>query len=92
MKSVNRKVLMTLVGVALVAPFLMIASVVGIHAATLAANVRVDVFCVVLALASVAGRIVDGHLALRTERTSRGHRGPNANTNPRRSSMIGPGY
>ena len=92
MKSVNRKVLMTLVGVALVGPFLMIASVVGIHAATLAHNVRVDVFCVALALAGVAGRIVDGHFALRTERTKQGYVGPNGNTDLRKSSMIGPGY
>jgi hypothetical protein len=66
MKSVNRKVLMTLLGVVLAAPFLGIASVVGVHIAALAHNVRVDVFCVGLALASAAVRIVDGHLALKT--------------------------
>jgi hypothetical protein len=91
MKSVNRKVLMTLFGVALAAPFLVIASVVGVHAAALADNVRVDVFCVGLALASVAVRIVDGHLALRTERTRQGVE-PNGNTDLRKSSIISPGY
>ena len=91
MKSVNRKVLMTLLGVVLVAPFLMIASVVGIHVAALADNVRVDVFCVGLALASVAVRIVDGHLALRTERTRQGVE-PNGNTDLRKSSIISSGY
>jgi hypothetical protein len=91
MKSVNRKVLMTLLGVALAAPFLTIASVVGVHAAALADNVRVDVFCVGLALASVAVRIVDGHLALRTERTRQGIK-PNGNTDLRKSSIISPGY
>ena len=91
MKSVNRKVLMTLFGVALAAPFLVIASVVGVHAAALADNVRVDVFCVGLALASVAVRIVDGHIALRTERTRQAVE-LNGNTDLRKSSIISPGY
>ena len=92
MKSVNRKVLMAMLGVVLVAPFLMIASVVGIHVAALADNVRADVFCVGLALASVAVRIIDGHLASRTERTRQGYVEPHGNTNLRKSSMISPGY
>ena len=91
MKSVNRKVLMTLLGVALAVPFLTIASVVGVYAAALADNVRIDVFCVGLALASVAVRIVDGHLALRTERTRQGDE-PTGDTNLRESSIISPGY
>ena len=65
MKSVNRKiVLMALIGVALVAPFLLIASIVGIHAATLATNAKPEVFCLLLALASIAARISAGHLDL----------------------------
>jgi Ca2+/H+ antiporter len=65
MKSVDRKILVpSLIGVALVAPFLVIASIVGIHAVTLAANARPEVFCLLLALASIAARISDGHLAL----------------------------
>ncbi len=65
MKSVNRKiVLMALIGVVLVAPFLMIASIVGVHAVTLATNAKPEVFCLLLALASIAARISDGHLAL----------------------------
>ena len=83
---------MTLLGVVLAAPFLLIASVVGVHAAALADNVRTDVFCVGLALASVAVRIVDGHLALRTERTKQGHVEPNGHTNLQKPSMISPGY
>lgn len=65
MKSVNRKiVLMALLGVVLVAPFLVVASIVGIHAVTLAANARPEVFCLLLALSSIAARISDGHLDL----------------------------
>jgi len=65
MKSVNRKIVLTaLGGVVLVAPFLLIASMVGIHAVTLAANAKPEVFCLLLALASIAARISEGHLAL----------------------------
>jgi len=53
MKSVDRKiVVLILFGVVLVAPFLMIASILGIHAATLAPNARPEVFCLLLATAS----------------------------------------
>ena len=65
MKNVNHKILLlAFFGVVLVAPFLGIASVVGIHAATLAANARPEVFCLLLGLSSIAARISDGHLDL----------------------------
>jgi hypothetical protein len=48
----------------LVAPFLLVASIVGIHAVTLATNAKPEVFCLLLALASIAARISDGQLAL----------------------------
>lgn len=94
MKSVNRKVLMTLLGVVLSTPFLVIASVVGIQAAALADNVRAEVFCIALALAGVAMRIVDGHLALtsRTVRAQQGYGEPKDNTDLRVASTISPGY
>lgn len=94
MKSVNRKVLMTLIGVAIATPFLVIASLVGVHVAALAENVRADVFFVVLALGSVAIRILDGHLAAtgRTEQAERGYVKTNDNTDLRRVSTISPGY
>lgn len=60
MKSVNPKVQMTLLGVVLATPFLVLASVVGAHITSLADNVRVDVLCVALALVSIVVRIVDG--------------------------------
>ena len=93
MKTVNRKVLMTLFGVVLAIPFLLVASVVGVHVAALADNVRVDVLCVALALASVAVRIVDGHLALTGKVVSveRGSTEPK-NNDLRRASTISPGY
>ncbi len=93
MKTVNRKVLMTLFGVVLAIPFLLVASVVGVHVAALADNVRVDVLCVALALASVAVRIVDGHLALTGKVVSveRSSTEPK-NNDLRRASTISPGY
>jgi hypothetical protein len=71
-----------------------IASLVGVHVAALADNVRTDVFFVVLALASVAIRILDGHLAAtsRTEQAERGYVKTNDNTDLRRVSTISPGY
>jgi hypothetical protein len=65
MKSVNRKiVLMALLGVVLVAPFLLIASAVGLHAVAFAGNARPEAFCLLVALNSISARISDGHLAL----------------------------
>ena len=65
MKSVNRKIVLTaLLGVVLVAPFLLIASVVGIQAMSVASGAKPEVFCLLLALASVAAKISDGRVAL----------------------------
>ena len=73
MKNVNHKILlMALFGVVLVAPFLLIASLVGTHAVTLAANARPEVFCLLLALSSIAARISDGHLDLAKNAEERG--------------------
>jgi len=85
---------MTLVGVVLATPFLLMATVVGVHVAALADNVRVEVLCIALALASVAVRIVDGHLALTgkvvsTERDSNESKG---NNDLRGASTISSGY
>lgn len=72
MKSANRKIVLTaLLGVVLVAPFLLIASVVGVQAVALASNVRPEVFCLLLALASVAAKISDSRVALRDTAVAR---------------------
>jgi len=67
MDTVNRKVQMTLLGVVLATPFLVVASVVGAHITSLADNVRVDVLCVALALVSIAVQIVNRHFALQSK-------------------------
>jgi len=96
MKSVNRKiVLMALLGVVLVAPFLLIASAVGLHAVAFAGNARPEAFCLLVALTSIAARISDGHLALANsaEERKQGCSKPDTNADLRgRSSTIGIGY
>ena len=89
MKSVNRKVQMTLLGVVLATPFLVLASVVGAHITSLADNVRVDLLCVALAFVSIAMKIVDG-LARRgsTEQGQGGDVETNGNTDLRGESPI----
>lgn len=74
MKSVNHKVLSTLLGIVFATPFLVIAAIVGLHAASLA-NVRADWTFVGLALASVVVSVVNGHgsLTVRTERVDGGY-------------------
>ena len=73
MKSINRKVLLTLFGIALAAPFLVVAAIVGLHSAALA-NARADWTVVGLALASVVVSVANGQgsFTVRTERVERG--------------------
>jgi hypothetical protein len=88
MKSENRKVQMTLLGVLLATPFLVIASVVGAHITSLADNVRVDVLCVALAFVSIAVKIFEGRFVVRskTEYAKHGYVEPEVNTNLRGES------
>jgi len=90
MKSVNPKVQLTLLGVVIATPFLVIASVVGAHITSLADNVRVDVLCVALACVSIAVKVVEGHFALRskTEKAKRGDVEPKGSTDLRGESAI----
>jgi hypothetical protein len=96
MKSVNRKiVLMALLGIVLVAPFLLIAAAVGLHAVAFAGNARPEAFCLLVALTSIAARISDGHLAIEniTKERKRCGSQPDTNADLRgRSSTIGIGY
>ena len=96
MKSVNRKiVLMALLGIVLVAPFLLIAAAVGLHAVAFAGNARPEAFCLLVALTSIAARISDGHLAIENMTAERKRCGSQPDTNADlrgRSSSIGIGY
>jgi hypothetical protein len=91
MKSVNPKIQLTLLGVVIATPFLVIASVVGAHITSLADNVRVDVLCVTLASVSIAVKVLEGHFALRskTEKAERGDVETKGSTDMRGKSSIG---
>jgi len=90
MKSENRKVQMTLLGVILATPFLVIASVVGAHITTLADNVRVDLLCVALASVSITLKILDGRFSVKgkTEYAKHGYVEPEVDTDLRGESNI----
>lgn len=96
MKSVNRKiVLMAMLGVVLVAPFLLIAAAVGLHAVAFAGNARPEAFCLLVALTCIAARVSEGHLALANiaEEQKRCGSQPDTNADLRgRSSTRGIGY
>ena len=53
MKSVNRKVFFSLLGIAVATPFLVIALVVGLRATALAGSLQGDLLVAVLGLASL---------------------------------------
>jgi hypothetical protein len=88
MKIGNPKVLMALLGVVLAAPFLLIGSIVGIHAVTLGNDVRPDVFCLLIVLASVAVRVSDGRFNLVSRKQGQGNVEPKVNNSPRRASIT----
>ena len=67
MKIVNRKMLLSLLGVAVATPFLVIALVLGARATALADSLQGDLLVVVLALASLVASIGEGRLVLKRE-------------------------
>ncbi len=90
MKRVNPKIQMTLLGVVLATPFLVLASVVGAHITSLADNVRVDVLCIALALVSIAVRMTEGRsFQGKTEPVQSNETEPVGDTDLRGKSTIG---
>ena len=67
MKSMNRKILFSLLGLAVATPFLVIAIVVGLRATALADSLQGDLLVVVLGLASVVASLGEGRLGLKRE-------------------------
>ena len=61
MKSVNRKVLLTLLGVVVATPFLLIGLLLGAHAAAVVENVKAEVFVIALVFVSAAAGIAHGN-------------------------------
>jgi hypothetical protein len=67
MKMTNRKMLLSLLGIAIATPFLVIALIIGARASALANGLQGDLLVVVLALASLVASIGEGRLVLRRE-------------------------
>ena len=64
MKKLNRTVLLSLVGVAVATPFVVIALVVGAKATALANGLQSDLLVVVLALASLVASMGEGLMGM----------------------------
>jgi hypothetical protein len=67
MKSANRKMLLSLLGVAVATPFLVIALVLGARATNIAHSLQGDLLLVVLVVASLVASIGEGRLVLKRE-------------------------
>ena len=67
MKTVNRKMLLSLLGIAVATPFLVIALIIGARATALADSLRGDLLVVALAMASLVASIGEGRIVLKRE-------------------------
>ena len=71
MRTVNRKVIVSLLGIAIATPFLVIALVAGFRAIALANGLQGGSLVVVLALASVVASLGEGRMGLTPARRAR---------------------
>ena len=94
MKTVNRKMLLSLLGIAVATPFLVIALILGARATALADSMHGDLLVVVLALASLVASIGEGRLVLRREvaPARRGSAETEGESDLRRVSTLNHGY
>ena len=94
MKTVNRKMLLSLLGIAVATPFLVIALILGARATALADSLQGDLLVVVLALASLVASIGEGRLVLKREvaPARRGSTESEGETDLRGASTLHHGY
>jgi hypothetical protein len=94
MKKVNRKMLHSLLGIAIATPFLVIALVVGARVAAIADSSQGGVLVVALALGSVFASIGEGRIALRhrTRLAKQGRLETKGDTDMYRASALNHGY
>ena len=94
MKAVTARMFISLVGVALVVPFFVIALVVGARAVALAQGAQDDLLLMALAFGGAVASIINGfgRRANKTERTPRSIGKVNDQPSPRSASMIHMGY
>ncbi|HEY0380248.1 MAG TPA: hypothetical protein VGC87_25265 [Pyrinomonadaceae bacterium] len=90
MKAVTAKMLVSLVGVLLAAPFFAVALVVGARAVTLSQGSRDDLLLVALALCGAAISIANGmgRRAAKERSVARGRMEMGGNAAPRRSASV----
>jgi hypothetical protein len=98
MKSVNRKVFFSLLGIAVATPFLVIALVVGLRATALADSLHGDLLVAVLGLASLVAStgasLGEGRIGLSRESaaTKRGRVETESDSDLRGISTLNHGY
>ena len=94
MKAVTTKMLVSLVGVLLAAPFFVVALVVGARAVALSQGSRDDLLLMALALCGAAISIANGmgRRAARESNVARGCTEVGSGTAPRGASVIHLGY
>jgi hypothetical protein len=94
MKAVTAKMLVSLIGILLVAPFFAIALLIGTRAVALSHGAQDDLLLIALALGGAAASIVNG-MGRRTDREKRAsnnHLGSKEKAYSRAASMIHLGY
>jgi hypothetical protein len=94
MKAVTAKMLLSLVGVLLVAPFFAVALIIGARAVSLSHGAQDDLLLVALALGGAAASIINGMgRAVKEKRRVTNKQVEATSSRPaRRSSMINLGY
>ena len=95
MRSVTNKMLVSLVGVALAAPFFVIAIIVGARAVALAHNAQDDLLLVALAFGGAMVSMINGfgrRSGTKAERAARRHAKASEKATARGSSIINLGY
>lgn len=93
MKAITAKMLISFIGLLLVAPFFAVALIVGARAVALSHGSQDDLLLVALALGGAAASIFNGmgHRTVK-ERKAAGEVGVRERANARRASMIHLGY
>jgi hypothetical protein len=93
MKAVTKRMLLSLVGVVLVAPFFAVALIVGARAVALSQGTQDDLLMMALAFGGAVASIVNG-LGRRTARSQRSRQMPVEAKNVKAvdASVIGLGY
>ena len=95
MKAVNPRMFISLVGVALVVPFFVIALVVGARAVALAQGTQDDLLLIALAFGGAVASVINGfghRSGSKGARTTRAVSKTTDQPNPRSASMIHLGY